>query len=94
VIVSNLEDLGEDVSRANPQRLVSYLRAHGARDAETHNVRGSNIAVSLLAAAKEHDCGVLVAGAYGRPRLYEFVLGGTTRTLVNAEGGPSLLLAH
>jgi nucleotide-binding universal stress UspA family protein len=35
-----------------------------------------------------------VSGAYGRPRLYEMVLGGTTRSLVQAEQAPHLLLAH
>jgi hypothetical protein len=36
----------------------------------------------------------LVAGAYGRPRLFEIILGGTTRSLTHAPEGPSLLLAH
>jgi nucleotide-binding universal stress UspA family protein len=94
LIASNIEDLGEEAERAEPSRLISYLRAHGVRDAQTRTVRGQNIANSLLQAAKQDDCGLLVAGAYGRPRLYEFVLGGTTRALVNAEGAPSLLLAH
>jgi len=49
---------------------------------------------SLLAAARDDGCELLVAGGYGRPRLYELVLGGATRGFVNAEGLPHILLAH
>ena len=44
--------------------------------------------------ARRARCGLLVAGAYGRPRLYELALGGTTHALVNAEDRLHLLLAH
>ena len=37
--------------------------------------------------------GLLVAGAFGHPRLQEFIFGGTTRTLLAAEQ-PSLFLSH
>ena len=36
---------------------------------------------------------ILVAGAFGHPRLQEFIFGGTTRTLLNADS-PSLFLSH
>ena len=35
----------------------------------------------------------LVAGAFGHPRLQEFIFGGATRTLLNSER-PSLFLSH
>jgi nucleotide-binding universal stress UspA family protein len=45
----------------------------------------------LLHAARE--AGLLVAGAFGHPRLQEFIFGGTTRSLLNADQ-PSLFLSH
>jgi nucleotide-binding universal stress UspA family protein len=47
----------------------------------------------LLGAAKEVGANLLVAGAFGHPRLQEFIFGGTTRTLLNSDG-PSLFLSH
>ena len=47
----------------------------------------------LLYAAQKVEAGVLVAGAFGHPRLQEFIFGGTTRTLLSAEQ-PSLFLSH
>jgi nucleotide-binding universal stress UspA family protein len=35
----------------------------------------------------------LVEGAFGHPRLQEFIFGGTTRNLLNNDG-PSLFLSH
>ena len=36
---------------------------------------------------------LLVAGAFGHPRLQEFIFGGTTRTLLNSDE-LSLFLSH
>ncbi len=47
----------------------------------------------LLYAASKVGAGILVAGAFGHPRLQEFIFGGTTRTLLSAEQ-PSLFLSH
>ncbi|HWT51361.1 MAG TPA: universal stress protein, partial [Caulobacter sp.] len=47
----------------------------------------------LLGAAKDTGANLLVAGAFGHPRLQEFIFGGTTRTLLNSDG-PSLFLSH
>jgi nucleotide-binding universal stress UspA family protein len=49
---------------------------------------------SVLSVARTRRCDLVVAGAYGRPRLYETLLGGATREFVSAEGAPNLLLAH
>ena len=47
----------------------------------------------LLGAAKDTGANLLIAGAFGHPRLQEFIFGGTTRTLLNSDG-PSLFLSH
>jgi nucleotide-binding universal stress UspA family protein len=95
VILQNVADLAWDErARARPQRLLAYLARHGLGRVRMAQAHGEDVAQSLAAAARREGCDVLVAGAYGRPRLYELVLGGTTRSLVRSEAGPHVLLAH
>ena len=74
-------------------RLKSYYAARGV-DAEIDLLPDSGDAAPLLLyAAKKAGADILVAGAFGHPRLQEFIFGGTTRTLLNSEE-PSLFLSH
>ena len=50
-------------------------------------------APALIKAAKAVGAEILVTGAFGHPRLQEFIFGGATRTFLNADG-PSLFLSH
>jgi nucleotide-binding universal stress UspA family protein len=79
---------------AKPQTLIHYLDYHGLTNARVQPIGGDDVAMAVLEAARDADCGILIAGGYGRPRLFELVLGGATRTLVDAVGRPHLLLAH
>ena len=47
-----------------------------------------------MKAAKGVGANLLVAGAFGHPRLQEFIFGGATRTFLNAADAPSLFLSH
>ena len=95
VILQNTSDLSERTrASASPDALTAYLARHGVSRARSVAVSGDNVAKALLKGAHEQGCGLLVAGAYGRPRLYELALGGTTRGLVNADDRLHLLLAH
>lgn len=74
-------------------RLVEFLAARGVT-AQTRVLEGSGDAAGLLlAAARDVGADFLVAGAFGHPRLQEFIFGGTTRNLLNNDG-PSLFLSH
>lgn len=74
-------------------RLVGFLSARGVK-ATTKVLEGSGDAGHLLLnAARDTGANLLVAGAFGHPRLQEFIFGGTTRTLLNSDG-PSLFLSH
>ncbi|MYN02062.1 universal stress protein [Pseudoduganella sp. DS3] len=55
--------------------------------------RGSDIGGQLLALAAERDCDLLVMGAYGHSRLRETLLGGVTRSVLDAMTLP-LLMSH
>jgi nucleotide-binding universal stress UspA family protein len=95
VILQHRDDLDwEAGSVARPERLIAYLARHGVGNVRIVAVTGDDVAAGLLEGARRERCDLLVAGAYGRPRLYELMLGGTTRSLVSAEGGPHILLAH
>lgn len=77
----------------DPARLQAYYAARGVNaDVELLNDTG-DAAPAILHAAAAAGANILVAGAFGHPRLQEFIFGGTTRTLLNADA-PSLFLSH
>ena len=74
-------------------RLQSYYAARGV-EAEVDVLPDTGDAAPvLLYAARKSGADILVAGAFGHPRLQEFIFGGTTRTLLNSDA-PSLFLSH
>ena len=94
VILQNVSDLGAGFKSAASEAFGAYLARHGVKRVRRLGVEGDTVAHSLLRGAHEARCTMLVAGAYGRPRLYELALGGTTRALVQAKDRLHLLLAH
>jgi nucleotide-binding universal stress UspA family protein len=77
----------------DPARLQAYYAARGVQ-AEIDILPDSGDAAPLLLyAARKAEADILVAGAFGHPRLQEFIFGGTTRTLLNSDH-PSLFLSH
>ena len=77
----------------DPAKLQDYYAARGVRAELQVLTDAGDAAPALLAAARSLDVEILVAGAFGHPRLQEFIFGGTTRTLLNSDG-PSLFLSH
>lgn len=76
-----------------PDRLAGFYAARGVQ-AEVHTLSGKGEAAGLiLEAARSLGASLLVAGAFGHPRLREFMFGGTTRSLLAADQ-PSLFLSH
>ena len=67
----------------------------------TFTTSNAGIDVAIQANGKSSFPGVKItpatpwdAGAFGHPRLQEFIFGGTTRTFLQASAGPSLFLSH
>ena len=90
------------LSSASLRRLAPRVRPRGpagvpggARgQAEISLIEGGGeVGAQLLKAATGLGASLFVAGAYGHPRLQEFIFGGATRAFLNAEG-PSLFLSH
>jgi nucleotide-binding universal stress UspA family protein len=77
----------------DPARLQAYYAARGVRAEVDVLPDSGDAAPVLLYAARKADADILVAGAFGHPRLQEFIFGGTTRTLLNSDH-PSLFLSH
>jgi nucleotide-binding universal stress UspA family protein len=76
-----------------PERLGEHFAARGVRaEIRTVSERGDTGPV-LLAAARASGANLLVAGAFGHPRLQEFIFGGVTRAFLHAET-PALFLSH
>jgi len=77
----------------DPVELKAFLDKRGVK-AEVRTATGAGEpAPLLLKKAQEMGAGLLVAGAYGHPRLQQFIFGGATRSFLNADA-PSLFLSH
>lgn len=77
----------------DPARLQGYYAQRGVQAELEVLSEGGDIGRALLHAAERAQADLLVAGAFGHPRLQEYIFGGTTRTLLNSER-PSLFLSH
>jgi nucleotide-binding universal stress UspA family protein len=79
----------------DPIRLQQFLEVRGVAS-EVHTLNdGGDVAALLLKGAAAAEANLLVTGAFGHPRLQEFIFGGTTRSMLNAAAGaPSLFLSH
>jgi nucleotide-binding universal stress UspA family protein len=73
---------------------VRYLRQHGA-NASAHEMKltRAHVGEEIAGRANAVWASLIVMGGYGRSRLRELILGGTTRYLVNHAPVP-VLLAH
>jgi nucleotide-binding universal stress UspA family protein len=81
--------------RADSQaEALAYLRCHGVEaSAQVVAPHLRTVGDTLLAAAADHESGLLVMGAYSHSRLREMLLGGATRhVLQNASARPVLLM--
>ncbi|MDP3658915.1 universal stress protein [Phenylobacterium sp.] len=76
-----------------PSRLQAYYAARGVNAELDVLSDGGEVAPALQDGAARAGAHLLVAGAFGHPRLKEFIFGGTTRSLLNIEQ-PSLFLSH
>jgi len=77
----------------DPSGLQAYLDARGLKS-EIQILDGAgDAAPRLLKTAVEIGADLMVAGAFGHPRLQEFVFGGATRTFLTA-AAPSMFISH
>ncbi len=78
----------------DPYRLQAWFQAQGLTvDTQVLTEPGEPGPLVSQAVARI-GAEVLVAGAFGHPRFQRFIFGGATKSLLNAENGPSLFLTH
>ena len=78
----------------DPVRLCDYLAANGVKVRVERLVATGDAGPMLLEATAKIGAQMLVAGAFGHPRFQQFIFGGATRTLMQADEGPSLFFSH
>ena len=84
VALGDRED--QDALRAQAEDVAGMIARHSMARPRTHvAVSGrDDVQVDLLAEADKMDADLIVSGAYGHSRAYEWVLGGVTRHLLRA----------
>lgn len=86
--------VGEDEGRVSPEDALRYLSRHGVHGELRRETKGAETIEEVLErVSREIAAGLIVMGAFGRPRLRETLFGGVTRYLIGAAQAP-LLLAH
>ncbi|MCC5980674.1 MAG: universal stress protein [Oceanicaulis sp.] len=73
--------VGDETAGEALEEVAVWLASHGVK-AETVHVKEKNAGKAIIKAAELQGAGLIVAGAYGRSRLREFILGGVTRDLL------------
>jgi len=74
------------------EELANTLARHGVAPEIVHSdARGGEIADELTGFARDMDADLMVMGCYGHSPLREFVLGGTTRTMLARTSIPVLM---
>jgi nucleotide-binding universal stress UspA family protein len=87
------EPAGSDVLAWLERHGVMATVALGQGERQGLLKRTGNVSEQVLAVAAERDCDVLVMGAYGHSRFRETLLGGVTRSMLDAMTLP-LLMSH
>jgi nucleotide-binding universal stress UspA family protein len=77
-----------------PARLQDFFTERGIRSEVQTLTDSGDPGLALLRTAKSLEANFLVVGAFGHPRLQEYIFGGTTRAFLHASDGPSLFLSH
>jgi nucleotide-binding universal stress UspA family protein len=84
--------IGNDEHGEEPGADIAlHLARHGIQVEAQTVASDGDVGETLLAAADNVKADVLVMGAYGHSRLYEIMLGGATRTILNTATLPVLL---
>ena len=82
---------GQGTVRQQVEDVVKWLSRHGIMARGNVPQRGGNAVAQLDRIAADVGAGVVVAGAYGRSRFREWVLGGVTQHLVGQTDRCTLL---
>jgi nucleotide-binding universal stress UspA family protein len=93
LLAVNPAEFAERYGALPPEQMVEHLRRHGAsvEGIWLNNIPTGAIADAVLAEAHKLGADLIVAGAFGHPRLWEKMLGGVTRDLLARMNLPVLM---
>jgi nucleotide-binding universal stress UspA family protein len=93
VLAVNRLEFAERYGALPPENMVEHLRRHGAavKGVWVNNVSPASIADVVQAEAHKVGADLIVAGAFGHPRLWEKLMGGVTRDLLARMSLPLLM---
>lgn len=85
VLAVNPKQFAQRYGALPPEQMVEHLRRHGAsvQGFSRDNVRTASIAATVQTEAHQAGADLIVAGAFGHPRLWEKMMGGVTRDLLD-----------
>jgi nucleotide-binding universal stress UspA family protein len=84
VLAVNPAEFAERYGALPPQQMVQHLRRHdaAAEGIWLDDIPSASIASTVLAEAHRLGADLIVAGAFGHPKLWEKMMGGVTRDLL------------
>jgi nucleotide-binding universal stress UspA family protein len=93
VLGVNSKEFAERYGALPPEQMVEHLKRHGAsvQGMWLNDIPYGSIADAVLAGAHRSGADLIVAGAFGHPRLWEKMLGGVTRDLLARMSMPILM---
>jgi nucleotide-binding universal stress UspA family protein len=93
VLAVNPESFAERYGALPPEQIVEHLRRHGAavEGLWLNDVPTTSIALAVMTEANRLGADLIVAGAYGQPKLWEKMMGGVTRDLLTRMTLPILM---
>jgi nucleotide-binding universal stress UspA family protein len=93
VLAVNPMEFAERYGALPPERMVDHLRRHGAavQGVWLNNIAPESIADVVQSEAHKLGADLIVAGAFGHPRLWEKLMGGVTRDLLARMNLPILM---
>jgi nucleotide-binding universal stress UspA family protein len=93
LLAVNPKEFAQRYGALPPEQMVEHLRRHGAsvQGVWRDSVPSGSIADTVQAEAHKAGADLMVAGAFGHPRLWEKVMGGVTRDLLDRMKLPLLM---
>lgn len=93
VLAVNPEEFAKRYGALPPEQMVGHLRRHGAavEGVWLNDIPTGSIAHVVMTEAHKLGADLIVAGAFGQPRLWEKMMGGVTRDLLAGMTLPILM---
>lgn len=93
VVAANATEFAARYAALPPQNMLEHLRRHGVEPNGIwlDKVPTASIAAAVLSKAHEVGADLIVAGAFGHPKLWEKIMGGVTCDLLSRMSVPVLM---